>query len=139
MLESLQLFLTGVPEFKIEDSLSPSCRGLLKRCYGFEEDVTLKSLGIYPDTNSVVMVFVDPYEKRVEVIFNGVIDASATNVGQILPRNQIINLDYEYTVDEFEVKGTCYWRDRDKIFHTHILKLIAENLIVMFTFTDLVF
>jgi hypothetical protein len=37
------------------------------------------------------------------------------------------------------VKGTCYWRDREKIFHTHVLKLIAEDLIVMFTFTDLDF
>jgi hypothetical protein len=92
MFESLKLLFTGISEFKIEDSLSPSCRGLLKRCYGFEEDITLESLGIYPEANSVVIMFVAPYDKKVEVAFNGVTDASATNVGHALARSQMVTL-----------------------------------------------
>jgi hypothetical protein len=44
MFESLKLLFTGISEFKIEDSLSPSCRGLLKRCYGFDVMVLKKIL-----------------------------------------------------------------------------------------------
>lgn len=136
MLESIKLFFTGHQDFKNEDALSPSCLGLLKACYGFEEDVTLESVGIYPEAQSVVMVFIDPYNKKIEATFNGVVDVFATNKGQALNRNQKIMLEYEHQVDEFEVKGTCYYRDRDKSFHTHILRFIAEYVIMMFTFAD---
>ena len=139
MLKTLKQFFRGYEDFKVEDSLSPSCLYLLRTCCGFEEDALIESIGVYPEKETLVAIFVCPNDKKIEVTFSGVVDASVTYKGEALARNEMNDLAYQHNVDEFEVRGTCYYRDRGKLFHTHILKLIAEDLIAMFTFADLTF
>jgi len=139
MLKTIRQFFRGYEDFDVEDTLSPSCLSLLKTCCGFEEDALIESVGLYPERKMLVAVFVCPYDKKIEVTFSGVADASATCKGEALARNERVSLPYQHDVDEFEVRGTCFYRDREKVFHTHILKLKAEDLIMMFTFGDLSF
>ena len=139
MLKKIKQFIRGQEPFNVEDSLSPSCLRLLKTCCGFEEDTSIVSIGIYPEKGIIVAAFVCPYEKRVEVTFSGVADAAVICKGEALARDEMIDLLYEHDVDEFEVRGTCYYRDRGNLFHTHVVRMMAEDLIVMFTFGDLTF
>jgi hypothetical protein len=138
MLKAIKQFF-GYEDFNVEDTLSPSCLLLLKACCWFEDDASIEAIGIYPEQKTLVAGFVCTSDNRIDVTFSGVVDASATYKGEALVRSEIMRLPYQHDVDEFEVRGTCLYRDRETIFHTHIVKLIAEGLIVMFTFGDLSF
>lgn len=146
MLEPFKEIFRGYHEFKVEDTLSPSTLDLLKNCAWFEEEAQIVSLGIYPEKQTLAATFISVLgtfngyiKKENEVTFSGVPDASATYKGKALARNEIVQVSYEHDVDFFEVSGTCLYEDRDKLFHTHVVKLIAEDLIVMFTFADVSF
>lgn len=138
MFESVKKTFSGYEDFDIEKSLSPASRHLVKVCSGFE-DAQVKAIGIYPEKKTVKARFICGNGREIEVEFSGVGDVSATCKGEIVTRNAVFQLPYEHDVDEFSVYGTCYFQDREKLFHTHITKLIAEDLIVMFTFSELSF
>jgi len=147
MLEIIKELFQVYEEPNNDERLSPSTLALLENYAGFEEDASIISIGIYPEKeilranlNCLVASLSSEYiYKRIEITFNGVPDVSATYKGEILGQNEIIRLPYELDVEFLEVGGTGRFKDRDKVFHTHILKLIAEDLIVMFTFADLSF
>ncbi len=151
MLEKITSIFRGHKAIEYERILSPSCFALL-RTYSFEDSPSIITLGFYPEKNAAEIVFSclvtsrhkyfvqDAYvSRRIEVAFKNVTSPSITNRNQPLAYNQIVRLEYEHDVDEFELSATCYYEHRDKIFHTHTLKIIAEDLIVMFPFEDLSF